>query len=214
MRISSYLNKIRTTDNTMGKNQTIIYSIMILIAGILLGVFSKWLDSMAINDAIAWQFIFGFLDLRNIFSEIPVWVLFAVIIAVFSKTPKMAAEHVLLFFVGMTISYHLYTVYVCGFNPKAYMMIWYTITLLSPIPAVFCWYAKGDGKIASLLRVLIFSFMMYFTFNVGADYFDLGRKINLLFLTAAIAVLWKGWKNTLISTLFAFVLCVLIQMIY
>ena len=57
-----------------------------LAAGILLGLFSKWLDAMSIDDGIWWQRIFGALDLRNIFSELPVWLLLGTGIAAFSGT--------------------------------------------------------------------------------------------------------------------------------
>ncbi len=88
------MDKIRVPAPTLGRRQKIINTIAILGLGIILGVFSKWLDGLAINDAIGWQRFLGVLDLRNIFSELPVWVLFATAIAVFSEHPKRAAYHV------------------------------------------------------------------------------------------------------------------------
>ena len=124
----------------------IAYSILILLLGIALGAMAKWLDGIPFNDAIWWQYILGILDLRNVFSEFAIWLLIALAVSVYSRTPLRASLSAFLFFVGMCISYHLYTIVSAGFNPQRYMMIWYGFTLLSPILAFICWYGKGETK--------------------------------------------------------------------
>ena len=88
-----------------------------LIAGVLLGIFSKWLDSIALDNSIWWHRIIERIDLDNFFSEIAIWLLIALAIAVFSSSALMAALNVFVFFVGMCAAYHLYSILFSGFNP-------------------------------------------------------------------------------------------------
>lgn len=150
--MSKILNKIRIPDKSIKTKNKILSTFLIF----LLEVFSKWLDNLSINDSIWWQHILGILDLRNIFSMLGIWIFIAITISVFSKTPLRASINVLMFFIGMTTSYHLYTIFFSGFNPTKYMMIWYGITLISPLLAYICWYSKGTSKISMLISSVIF----------------------------------------------------------
>ena len=109
--MSETLNKIRTTDKSIKTKNKILSTFLIFLLGVILGVFSKWLDNLSINDSIWWQHVLGILDLRNIFSMLGIWIFIAITISVFSKTPLRVSINVLLFFIGMTISYHLYTIF-------------------------------------------------------------------------------------------------------
>ena len=146
------LNDIRSPGQKSQKDK-ILCTASSLIAGILLGVFSKWLDSIALDNNIWWHRIIEKLDLGNFFSEMAIWLLISLAIAVFSSSALMAALNVFAFFAGMCAAYHLYSILFAGFNPSSYMVIWYAITLVSPVLAALCWYAKGKGTIPIFLDI-------------------------------------------------------------
>lgn len=206
---------IRTTNNkVLSNNQNLLNTTVIFILGIILGIFSKWLDSLSLYDSIPWHRFIEIIDLGNILSELPIWVLLAITISIFSESPKRASLNVFLFFLGMNISYHMYTVYMLGFNPKSYMIIWYSITLISPLLATLCWYAKKDSTIATMLRIIIFTTMMVFSFHIGWIYISLGRIVNTIFLIITVIVLWKNPKETLINILLALTCRIIIGLIF
>ena len=197
------LNQIRTPNRNMKMSNKIINSFFILLLGITLGIFSKWLDNLLIDNTIWWQNIFGMLDLRNRFSEFGIWLFIALTISLFSKTPLRASLNVFLFFVGMTTCYHLYTIYFSGFNPMRYMMIWYGITFISPIIAYICWYAKSTSKISIVICSLILYVMLSSSFGNGRWFVDLKNVIDTIIFVGTIIVLYVKPKSTIISVVAA-----------
>lgn len=211
--MKEFLNKIRVPDENTTMKSKIVNTILIFLLGIILGLFSKWLDNLSINDEIWWQHFIGILDLGNVFSYFGIWIFLATTISVFSKTPLRASLNVFLFFLGMTISYHLYTVLFSGFNPKSYMMIWYIITLITPILAFICWYAKSNNKISIIICNGILAVMMLFSFGIGMWYFDFKSIIDTILFLGTIVVLYKNLKNSIYSLLIAIVLAFVFRMI-
>lgn len=207
--MKDFFNKIRTPDKTLKTSKKIINTILITLLGIVLGIFSKWLDNLSINDAIWWQHILGIVDLRNVFSYFGIWIFLAITISVFSKTPLRASLNVFLFFVGMTVSYHLYTIMFSGFNPKNYMMIWYGITAITPILAFVCWYAKGNNKISIMISSVILAVMLIESFSVGLWYFYFKSIIDTLLFLGTMIVLYIKPKNSIYSLLFAIILTII-----
>ena len=204
--MKGFLEKIRIPNKDLKLSRKIANTSSILLLGIILGIFSKWLDNLSINDAIWWQHIFGILDLRNVFSLFGIWIFIATTISVFSKTPLRASLNVFLFFVGMTVSYHLYTIFFSGFNPRNYMMIWYGITIITPILAFICWYAKGNGKVSIVISGIILAVMMLSSFGIGMWYFDFRSIIDTILFLGTILVLYVNPKNSIYSLLISLVL--------
>lgn len=186
-------------------------SLAILLLGIVLGIFSKWLDHISIDNTIWWQHILGILDLGNVFSEFGVWLFLATAISVFSKSPLRAGINVFLFFAGMTGSYHLYTILFCGFNPKSYMMIWYGMTVISPVLAFVTWHAKRNSGISYLISSGILAVMMLCSFGIGIWYFDFKRIIDTLLFIGTAVVLYDNPKKSIYSLVGALVLVFLFR---
>ena len=193
------------------KKDKVLCTVGSLIAGILLGIFSKWLDSLALENSIWWHRIIEAPDLGNFFSEIAIWLLIALAIAAFSSSALMAALNVFAFFAGMCASYHLYSILFAGFNPSSYMMIWYAITLISPALAVLCWYAKGQGIIPLLIDTGIMAVFTLACFSIGIIYIDFRGILYLLVYIAAVAILYRNPKQTAISLSAGFLMAFLLN---
>lgn len=194
-----FLNGIRKPE-PMTTADKITHSFFILIVGIVLGVISKMLDETASN--LLPPFIEA-LDLGNFFSRMGVWLFLAVIISIYSKSAVGAGLKVFLFFTGMVSSYYLYTIFIAGFFPRSYMMIWIVLTFISPLLAFTCWYSRGEKLISVVIAGLILMFITRQTFAFGFWYLDVINMLELLLWMATIFVLYQSpkqiWKVTIIG---------------
>lgn len=150
--MKGYLDKIREPIKEGSLGKSILNTLIIMLAGFLLGVIQKWLDGGAYNDLPT---LLQQLDIANYFGRLGIWILLGTVISVYSRSPLRAGVNVFLFFLSMITAYYLYSNYILGFLPKSYMMIWIGITFLSFFIAYICWYAKGKGVISILISSII-----------------------------------------------------------
>lgn len=113
----------------------------------------------------------------------------------------------------MVASYYIYGNFVAGFFPKNYAMIWIGFTIISPILAFMCWYAKGKGVIAFILSAGIISVLMNTAFAYGIFYISIRSWLNVAMLILGIVILNRTLKETIMMIGVGAILAILLETI-
>ncbi len=192
------LNAVRAPGAPLPLRTRTVCTLLVLLLGAGMGAVAKALDCTPSN---ALPFLLQRLDLRNVFSRAGIWALIGLGLSVYAPSPRRAAFNVFAFFAGMTAAYYLYSALIAGFFPARYAMIWFGLTLLSPIPAVLCWYAAGRGRIALALSTLIVATLFDMTFSFGWFYVDAVSPVEAAVFIAALVMLRRRPAEMLIMTL-------------
>lgn len=161
----------------------------VLLLGIALGTFSKYLDYRQAYLPYVLRVIDRTFDLHNFLGGFSPWILLAVCISVWSAGPFWAALNVFVFFAGMVSSYYIYGSLVAGFFPRSYAMIWAGFTVLSPFLAFVCWHARGEGKPGLLISAGIVGVLFHTAFFYGMFYVDVRSWLDVLMLLLGLWVL-------------------------
>ena len=194
--MNPFLNRIRSVEKSVSLNHKIINTAGILLLGSFLGALSKFLDTTPANKL---PFLLEFLDVRNFLGRFAFWVLIALCISLYGNSPGRASVNVFVFFAGMVTSYYGYSKFIAGFFPRSYAMIWAGFTLISPILAFFCWYAKGKGKWALALAAMLLAVLFNMSFSYGIHYFNVRSILELITFLCGVAVLRRHTvKDTVI----------------
>lgn len=169
----------------MSDGQKILISLGMLCLGILLGVFSKYLDGGRLPFPL--REINALLDINNFLGGFAPWILLGLCISVFSRTPLRAAVNAFLFFAGMVSAYYIYGYFVLGFYPERYAFAWIVVTLLSPFLAFGTWFSKEKGVFPIIISAFITALLINAAFSYGLYYIAVTNLLNaLIFVTAAV----------------------------
>lgn len=205
-----YFDTIRRAEDKLPAS-SFFMTLLVFLLGIMLGVFSKYLDHHQAHLPSFLMMIDRAVDLHNFLGRFSPWIFLAVCISVYNRAAWKAAVDVLVFFFGMVSSYYLYSNFIAGFFPRRYAMIWVGFTLLSPLLAYLCWYAKGTGWPAIIISAGIIGTLFNTAFAYGAFYFSVRYWPEVITLISAIVILRRSAKEMPIMLGTGIVLAFLMQ---
>ena len=213
--MNKFLNDIRGTENPIPVKNKIINTTIILFLGIALGTFSKYLDFRQAELPGMIMAIDGALDIHNFLGCFAIWVLIALCISIYSNSAIRASINVFAFFIGMVASYYLYSNYIAGFFPRSYALIWFGFTVVSPLLAFVCWYARGKSKQALILSAMILAVLFNMCFVYGVGYFSAWSVLEVIVFIIGFIVLRRDTLRSsalmgTISIVLAFLLNIVI----
>lgn len=132
-----------------------------LVTGFLLGAFSRWLDVYTTN-------------LGNVFSQLAVWILFGVLISIYSSTKRAAMCNMLPFCIGMLLTYYGAAILTDGIYSRTYMIGWTIFAFCSPLFAFFAWLTKERGVLPKIisLGILLVSVLSSIVLFDGFRFYD------------------------------------------
>lgn len=120
--------------------QKIVNPISMFIIGLLLGLLSRLLDIYTQN-------------LGNIFSQMSIWILFGVLISIYSSSKKKAMLNIFPFCIGMLITYYFVAIVTKGVYSYIIIIGWTIFALFSPVLAYFTWMTKEKGLFPKIVSV-------------------------------------------------------------
>ena len=182
--------------------------ILCLVLGIILGIVSKYLDTIAVDGSWITKFLHFFGDL---FTRLGIWVLIATLVAAYSKTLVRAAINIFVFFIGMLISYYAYSAFLFGFFPTGYFILWGSVALVSPLLAMVVWKAKNNERLAMILPALPMGLLLSLSLSIGLFYIDLTYYEELIMYVFLCLVFYKNQKQIVVSIGLSIIIAIIIS---
>lgn len=126
----------------------ILNPIGMFVIGLILGIVSRLLDIYTEN-------------LGNIFSQMAIWILFGVLISLYSSSKTKAMVNILPFCIGMLITYYVAAFITKGVYSTVFITGWTVFAFLSPLMAYFTWMAKEKGVFPKIIGIgiIVVSFL-------------------------------------------------------
>ena len=111
-----------------------------LCLGLAIGAAARLLDIFTVN-------------LGEVFSQMAVWILMGTLISIYSRTAKRAMVNVLVFCLGMLLTYYFAAALSHGVYSMQFIIGWTAFALCSPVMAYFAWLTKEHGIFAKIVGV-------------------------------------------------------------
>lgn len=118
------------------------------IAGLCIGTIARLTDIYAPN-------------IGDIFSQVSIWILFGTCITLYSKNRKAAMVNVLLFCLGMLVTYYVTAALTDGIYGWPFIIGWTVFALVSPFLSYAVWMSKDNTLLSKIISIgiIIVSFL-------------------------------------------------------
>lgn len=208
-----HLHKIRTPGVPGPLNRRVLATVGILLAGIFLGTFSKFLDHRQAELPALLRTVDDALNFHNFLGGFAPWIVMGLWISADSRTPVRAAVNVFAFFTGFVAGYYLYGYFAAGFFPRSYALVWAAFTAASPFLGFLSWYAKGKGSAALVLSAGILGVLLNTAFSYGLFYLHVRSWMNLLMLLWGVLLLRKSPKDTAVMLVLSIPIAIVLKLV-
>ena len=124
----------------MNKRIAQINPFSMTVFGLCIGTVARLTDIYAPN--------FG-----DIFSQMSIWILFGTCITLYSKNRKSARVNVLLFCLGMLLTYYVTAALTDGIYGWPFIIGWTAFALISPLLAYVVWMSKDHTILSRMISI-------------------------------------------------------------
>ena len=203
------LNKIRKSHPQKSTPKKLAFTFLALLAGFGLGILTELFSGMSARVLPQWL---ESVNIRNFFATLMPWALGTLIISLFSRTPIRAAINVFTFSCGLILGCCVYLgVFVHILPDWSHLSYIVILTAISPLIAAVCWYGRGVGTVAGFVAAFILAYWFLQAFHFTPTFQGFGVNFTygvlpLIFLAAAIGMLWRKPLQILFSTIGGFLI--------
>ncbi|MDR0459549.1 MAG: hypothetical protein LBG68_03665 [Coriobacteriales bacterium] len=174
------------------RQREVIYGLAWIAAGLLLGVFSKFVDP----PPPAWAASGLQTFISDITSGFGIWILLGTIVSVYAQRPGSAALVTPLFFFAMLLSYYTFSLYFYHFYIGYVVRGWSIMALLTIVAGYFVWYAKGEGLLSIVCAAVPVGLLVAHALPTYSNY-KLSYLLDLVFALVLILVVQRETKPRL-----------------
>jgi len=135
------------------KTKQTLYTILIFAAGIVLGILAGYIGIKASGGGTILRTI------GEIGSGLALWAFLGTLIAYYSKNPKLAAFRVLLFYLGILVSYYICASLWAGVPPLKEIGKWLILAVVAALAGALIWFAKRKGWFGAFCAALPIGFL-------------------------------------------------------
>lgn len=200
----SYL-QLKNTHLKPNTLQSSVATFYLFLLGIGLGILSKFLDELPRGTL---PFFLDILEVDRFLSRMPVWLVSALAITLFSKSPVKGAINVFLFYSSMISSYYWYSATFLGIFPYHKVRYWTILTLISPLIAYFCWYARKNNWFGNFLSIGIIATLFFYTFIKNMPFLDASSILDIITFILCLILIKRSFSKMIyllfLGVLFSF----------